>query len=95
MEIDNIEHREDTSVYYVLEKKSPFGENEVNEDTHGHRRICRLLEFVPTTTGGFEYAALTIDESEWHLCRELNLVDKPSFDASLIADSTKVDYGID
>ena len=93
--IENIDHRDDTSVYYVLEKKSPFGENEKNEDSQGYRRICLLLEFIPNPTGNDGYSPLPIDDREWHLCRELKLVEKPSFDSSLIQRELQSFYHID
>ncbi len=95
MTIENIDHRDDTSVYYVLEKKSPFGENEKNEDSQGHRRVCWLLEFIPNPTGNDGYSPLPIDDREWHLCRELKLIDEPSFDAGLIPAEIRSEYGLD
>lgn len=99
MTIDNIEHRDDTSVYYVTEKKSPFGINEKVEDSQGHRRVCHLIEFIPnpTTSPDIEqgYSALPFNDREWHLCRELKLTDKPSFDPTSLPPEVKKEFGVE
>ncbi|MBC8453369.1 MAG: hypothetical protein H8D69_02710 [Chloroflexi bacterium] len=86
--IDNIEHAGSESVYYVLEEKSPFGENEKYEDSEGYRRICLLLEFVPDGSAKAEgeqrFVAMPFDDRLWELCRELVLIDKPSFDIASV-----------
>jgi hypothetical protein len=93
--VDNIKYKDSESVFYVLEKKSPFGDNEKFEDSEGYRRICLLLEFVPAgaENAGDEqsFVAMPFDDRLWELCRELKLTGKPSFDANSVPAEFRAD----
>jgi hypothetical protein len=83
------------SVFYLMEEKSPFGENEKNEDSQGYRRICLLLEFAPPAAGSDEWVVQPIDDAEWRLCRHLESADKPKFAASSIPAELRGKLGVD
>jgi|APSaa5957512493_1039668.scaffolds.fasta_scaffold147031_1 hypothetical protein len=76
------------NIYYVLENKSPYGDNEKNEDPSGYQRICHLLPFDKQSTtnsdGKSEYASLPASETEWQTCRLYKTAKKPSLVASSI-----------
>ena len=95
--IDNIEHKNDQNVYYMIEEKSPFGENEKYEDSQGYRRVCLLLEFAPDSGFGGEatYTAEAFDDAAWELCRELVLADEPSYVAASVPTELRGEFELD
>jgi hypothetical protein len=92
-----------SSIYHVLEKKSPFGVNEKNEDPDGYRRICLLLRFDEQSAadsaigsdGEERYAAQPLDDATWELCRELATTDKPLLVTSAIPGELAEELGIE
>ena len=95
--IDNIEHKNDQSVYYLIERKSPFGDLEKFEDSQGHKRICHVLEFAPDTdsSGKTIHTAEAFDDAAWELCRELKLASKPSYDPGSVPSELRSEFGLD
>jgi hypothetical protein len=79
-----------SDVFYVLEKISPYGENEKREDPEGHERRCLLLKFTEQSTadsdGNKLYAAQPIEEAGWDLCRDYSTTDEPRLALDSIPD---------
>ena len=86
--LDSDDSDHPVNIYYMLEKKSPYGDNEKNEDPSGYQRICHLLPFEkqPTTNsdGKSEYASKLASETERKTCRLYKEVKKPPLVASSI-----------
>ena len=97
MTIDNIKDKNSQSVYYLIEEKSPFGENEKYEDAHGYKRVCLVLEFAPDSSSGGEtsYTAEAFDDAAWELCRELVQADEPSYVAASVPTELRSEFGLD
>lgn len=87
------------SVFYVLEKKSPFGELEKFEDSQGYQRICLMLEFTEDSSGSSDgdklYTSHTVEDAEWRLCREYAETDKPKFVSESIPSELRNEFGLD
>jgi hypothetical protein len=87
------------SVFYVLEKKSPFGELEKFEDSQGYQRICLMLEFTEDSSGSSDgeklYTSRTVEDAEWRLCREYVETDKPKFVSDSIPTELRKRFGLD
>jgi len=79
-------------IYYVIEMKSPFGENEKYEDSQGYRRICQILPFEkssdPDSDGKYVFVPLEFDEPDWGLCRLYSVTGKPA----LLTSSVPAEY---
>ena len=84
------------SIFYVVERKSPFGENEKNEDSQGYQRICLLLEFTEQGANGSQlYEALSIEDAEWRRCRDYSATDKPKIVSASIPSELREEFGLD
>ena len=84
------------SIFYVVERKSPFGEAEKNEDSQGYQRICLLLEFTEQGANGSElYEAHSLEDAEWRRCRHYSATGKPKIVSSSIPTELRKEFGLE
>ena len=86
-------------IYYALEERSPYGENETEEDPDGIERECLLLPFTKQTTmdphGKHHYYSDKLTSTTWKQCKNYVAIDEPPLVVNSLPDVVAEELGIE